>query len=263
MELNKLGISSACYYPLVTEKSFDKICEAGVDCAELFFNSSGEIEKDFIRELDARRKEYGVDIVSVHPFMSFAESFFLFSTYERRFHDILPLYERFFEVCNILGAKIFIMHGAQRSGNVDDELYFERFAGLMQTGKKYGVSVCQENVVRYRSESAEYLKRMCDYLGDDFGVVLDIKQARRALISPYDIINEVGSHIKHIHISDYNGKKDCIPPLTGNFDFPELFGTMDKLGYSGAYIIELYEHSYEKESEIIRSYTRIKDLLIE
>ena len=261
--MNKLGISSACYYPLVTEQSFDKLCRTGAKCAEIFFNSPGELEPTFVRELTARQKEYGVDVVSVHPFMSFAEDFYLFSNYERRFYEIMPLYERFFEVCQALGAHIFVMHGAKIPGTLPDEAYCERFWKLMEAGKPYGVQVCQENVVHYRSESATYLKMMKDAIGKDFGVVLDVKQARRALISPYDVIDAVGECIRHVHISDYRADKDCVTPLSGKFDFREFFETMKGIGYEGAYIIEVYRHSYEDEREIADSFQKVQDLLIE
>ena len=237
--MNPLGLSSACYYPLVTEEAFEKICLSGAKYAEIFFNSPSELEKEFIREMAAMQRAFGVDIVSVHPFMSFAEDFFLFSPYERRFTDTLPLYERFFEVCDTLGAKIFVIHGARIPGASSDEMYCERFAKLMDLGKTYGVSVCQENVVRYRSESPAYLKMMREALGEDFGVVLDV------------------------HISDYRADCDCAPPLAGLFDFAEFFDTMKRIGYDGVYIIELYEHSYRDRREIVESYQKVKDLLIE
>lgn len=261
--MNKLGISSACYYPLVTEKSFEKLCRSDINCAELFVNSPSELSIPFVKEIEKMKKDAGIDIVSMHPFMSFAESFYLFSNYERRFFDILPLYEKFFEACQLLDTKIFVIHGAKYSASVSDELYCERFSRLMELGKKYDVSVCQENVVKYRSESAEYLKTMQKYIGEDFGIVLDIKQARRAFISPYDIINSLGKYIRHVHISDYSAGMDCIPPGQGNFDFPEFFSAMKSINYDGAYIIELYEHSYKNENEITESYTKIKDLLID
>lgn len=261
--MNKLGISSACFYPLVTEESFRKLCNAGIHCAELFVNSPSELDLPFVKEIEKMKNDADIDIVSMHPFMSFAESFYLFSSYERRFFDILPLYEKFFEACQMLGTHIFVIHGAKLSGSVSDELYCERFGKLMELGKKYDVSVCQENVVHYRSENVDYLMKMKQLIGEDFGIVLDIKQARRTFISPYDIINNLGKYIKHVHISDYNAKKDCIPPLCGNFDFSEFFDEMKKIDYNGAYIIELYDHSYENEEDIFISYRKTADLLVE
>ena len=261
--MNKLGISSSCYYPLVTEQSFEKICRAGVPCAEIFFNSPREMEKDYIRELTAMRRAYGVEVVSVHPLMSFAEDFYLFSSYERRYEDILPFFDRFFEICQELGAKIFVIHGAKNRCSIDVAQCCERFAALMERGKSYGVQVCQENVARYRSESIDYLKTMRDAIGKDFGVVLDIKQARRSLLTPYDVIDAVGDCIRHVHISDYREDCDCVPPLSGQFDFPAFFDTMNRIGYDGAYMVEVYRHSYKDEREILESYQKVKELLVE
>ncbi len=261
--MKKVGISTACFYPLETEKSFDIVCESGCRCTELFFNSPSEISESFIKEIRAKQLYHGMDIVSVHPFMSFAESFYLFSSYERRFYDIFPLYERFFEVMNELDSRIFVLHGSKIPGSIPDELYFERFAKLIETGKKYGISVCQENVVHHRAQNYEYLKAMTDFIGEDFGIVLDIKQARRADTNPYDIINTLHKNIKHIHISDFNDAKDCIPPLAGYFDFVHFFKTLKEKNYQGNYIIELYEHSYENIQEIFDSYAKISKLLID
>lgn len=261
--MQKAGISTACFYPLETEKSFDIVCESGCSCTELFFNSPSEISDSFIKELRSKQLNYGIDIVSIHPFMSLAESFYLFSSYERRFHDIYPLYERYFEVMNELNAKICVLHGLKIPGSIPDELYFERFAKLIETGKKYGISVCQENVVNHRAQSLEYLKAMTDFIGEDFGIVLDIKQARRAGTNPYDIINTLHKNIKHIHISDFNDTKDCIPPLAGYFDFVHFFKVLKEKNYQGDYIIELYEHSYENTQEIFDSYSKISKLLID
>ena len=261
--MNRVGISSACYYPEPTELAFDKICRSGARCAEIFFNSPSEIEAPFIREMARRQKAHGVEIVSVHPFTSFMEDCFLFSTYERRFIDAMPLYERYFEVCQALGARILVIHGARIPGSASDELYCERFAKLMERGKAYGVQVCQENVALYRSESADYLKMMRRNLGGDFGVVLDVKQARRAKITPYDVIDAVGDSIRHVHISDCRPDCDCTPPFSGSFDFDRFFRTMRGIGYSGAYIVELYRHSFREEREIVESYRKVRDFLLE
>ena len=261
--MSRIGVSSSCYYPLVTEQSFEKICRAGVDCAEIFFNSPGELEKEYIRKLSAMRRVYGVDVVSIHPIMSFAEDYFLFSSYERRFTDILPFYDRFFEICQELGARIFVIHGAKRKCSISELQCCERFAALIDRGKPYGVQVCQENVVRYRSEDLGYLKLMRETIGGDFGVVLDIKQARRCLLTPDDVIGAVGDCIRHVHISDFREDCDCTPPLSGQFDFPAFFDGMKRLGYQGDYIIELYRHSYREEREITESYQKVKELLVE
>lgn len=257
--MNKIGISSSCYYPQLTEVSFKKVCESGADTAELFFNSYSELEDSYIKELTSMQKFYNINIPSVHPFGSFTESFYLFSNYKRRFYDSLPLYERFFEVMNMLGAGIFIIHGSKIPGSVTDEEYFELFGQLMETGKKYKITVAQENVVDYRSQSPERLKRMSEYLGKDFKTVFDVKQARRANEDVYDFLKKIGSTVCHVHLSDYCDNKDCIAPGEGNFDFERFFKYMQSINYKGAYIEELYAHSYTNEEQIINGYNRLKE----
>lgn len=261
--MNRLGVSSACYYPQTTEASFLKACKAGFNCIELFFNSPSELSEAFINNLISVKNEFDIEIPSVHPFMSFAESFFLFSSYERRFFDILDLYRRYFEVMQKIGAEIFIIHGAKIPGSIDDNLYFERFKKLFDIGKSYNVLVCQENVVNYRSESIDFLVNMKKCLGDDFSMVLDIKQARRAAQKPDDFICRFGNSIKHIHISDFNEASTCIPPLEGEFDFIAFFNNLKNINYNGKFIIELYNHSYTNESQISDSFRKINELLID
>ena len=257
----RIGVSSACFYPETTEKSLETAGKCGFRDVELFLNSHSELEDEFVDNLIAIKEKYSLNIISVHPFASFAESFYLFSNYERRYYDILPLYDRLFEVTAKLGADIFVFHGAKIPGTISDDEYCSRFAHLIEMGKKYGVRVCQENVVHHRSESPEYLKMMKDKIGDDFSVVLDIKQAHRAGFSPYDFIDALHESIIHIHISDRNSEKDCIAPLKGVFDFNKLFETMKAECYNGKFIIELYNWSYETTDEITDAYNKLNNMI--
>lgn len=259
---NKLGISTACFYPELTEDCFEQVLDKEIKCCELFLCSEAELEGSFIRELSKKQKEGNVDIVSVHPHLSFAESFYFFSNYERRFNDILPMYRRFFQVCQELNAKYFILHGAKKSASIPDEQIYERYEKIYDMGREYGITMCQENVVYFKSESLEFLKNMRAYLGDKFHLALDIKQARRAFISPYDYISEFHDNISHVHISDYSAHKDCIPPLEGKFDFSELFKELNGYGYDGAYIIELYHDSYAEKKQVFEAYKKTQNLLL-
>ena len=257
----ELGVSSACYYPVETERALEKIINNGFPACEIFFNSPSETAPAFIDSLYADAQRAGVRIKSFHPYMSFAESFFLFSSYMRRFSDMLPLYEELFAAAKALGAGIFIFHGMRVPGSIPETEYFRRFAALTEIGKRYDLRICQENVVAYRSEDPQFLKRMAAAVGKDFGVVLDIKQARRAGYDYHEYLDAVGGYIRHIHVSDFNETKDCLPPGEGLFDFHRLFHELNDVGYSGACIIELYRDSYRDEAQIGRSYDYLKNLL--
>ena len=124
----RIGVSSSCYYPLETEKSLVRLGEMGVKTAEVFFNSPSELTGGLFREICEIKSYYGMDIVSFHPFMSFAEGYFLFSSYERRFYDSLEMiYKPCFEAAAKLGAKYVILHGARGKKTIPDEEYAERF----------------------------------------------------------------------------------------------------------------------------------------
>lgn len=261
--MQRTGISSSCFYPLITEASFAKLCERDIRCIEIFFNSPSELKDSFINEIKAMKDYYDVVIPSVHPFMSFAEGFYLFSTYERRFTDILDLYKRFFEVMNRLDSKVFIIHGTKKPGIISDDEYLERFYKLLTIGKEFNISVCQENVVYYSSESLEFLKKMKLSFGDDAGFVLDIKQCRRANENPFEFIKILNSSIKHIHLSDGNSVSTCLPPTYGDFNFNKFFNDLSQIGYDGRFIIELYNNSYDSEEEIYDSYQKINKILVD
>ena len=90
----KIGISSSCFYPLETERSLRRVAEAGAKTTEIFFNTPSELHGERLRELLAIRDFYGMSVSSVHPFQSFAEGYWLFSEYRRRYTDALEMYAR-------------------------------------------------------------------------------------------------------------------------------------------------------------------------
>ncbi|MCR5042517.1 MAG: sugar phosphate isomerase/epimerase [Clostridia bacterium] len=265
--MNRIGMSSACFYPKTTEESFLSIAKLGVKTAELFFNTPCELEDGFVSQIKKIRDDYGIDIVSVHPFLSFTESATLFSNYERRFRDFLPKYSDFLRVVGDLGARYFVIHGAKIPGTVDDDTYCERFEALMREGERYGVTVAHENVVEYRGEDPKYLRMMSEKIGPRFRIVYDLKQARRAGYTEKDFFPLLAPQVCHIHVSDHPAhrtpkKNDCIPPGEGVFDFAGFFADMKKLDYAGDYIIELYDWSWKNERELIDAKELLERLVL-
>ena len=56
----------------------------------------------------------------------------------------------------------------------------------------------------------------------------------------------------HVHISDYTDTRDCVVPLCdgAKFDFQHFFSVMREKGYSGDYMLELYENGYDSPEQI-------------
>ena len=257
----EIGASSACFYPMETEKAFQRIAELGFDCSEIFINSRCELEPSFVRELLKIKEAYNINVTSLHPHSSFSEGYNFFSNYKRRFNDGVEEYKKYFEAAAVLGAKYIVLHGSNHP-LITTEEYAERFGRLNEVAVSFGCTVAHENVVKYVGESPGFMREMRRLLGDSFRTVLDVKQARRAGRSVADFIDAMDESIVHVHLSDYSEKCDCIPPCDkGLFDFESLFAALEKIGYKGKYMVELYSDNFSDESEILTSAKYLEGIL--
>ncbi len=260
----EVGASSSCFYPLETEKAFFNIASSGIKTAEIFLNSPSELEKEFIRQLKSIKDCYAVNVTSLHPYRSFSEGYDLFSKYKRRFEDATELFKRYFEASNELGAEFIILHGSRGKTEISLEEYAERYYKLSEIAVREGSVLTHENVVDYSGATPEFMAFMKKSLGSSFKMVLDIKQARRAKIDVKQFIDVMGENIVHVHLSDCDSRRDCIPPSEkGLFDFKELFTLLHKVGYKGRYIVELYSDSFGDISEIVESTVYLQHILKE
>lgn len=257
-----LGISTACLYPLETELALEEVGKAGVKNTEIFFNAECELKDSFIEILLGIKEKYNMNITAVHPAMSLAESYMLFSAYDRRYYEGLKQYRRYSEVAKALGAKYLIMHGGKPNGVLNDEEYCQRYMALNYETEQNGVTVLQENVVNYRSGDIEFMRSMKNILGDEAKFCLDIKQCIRSGYVPMDLVEEFYDNIKHFHISDHSVAGDCLLPLNGKFDFKGLFDFLNQKGYEGALMTEVYRYAYKEYDEIFASFRKLEELSV-
>lgn len=253
------GVSSACLYPMHTEDSLRILGGLGVKNVEIFFSDNSEASGSIFSEITDIVKSYDMNVISVHPYSSPMETMFLFSEYDRREQTLLDIYKGIFASMNVLGTKLFVLHGAILSAKCSDERYIERFMKLSDIAKDFGVTIVQENISYCKSSDIEFLKmlkRECDAK-----FVLDIKQAVRSGISPTDIINALGDSILHIHASDNGKNGDCLPIGKGSFDFPSLISALKDIGYNGALLVELYRSNFGDPSELFDSMKKLEALL--
>ncbi|MBQ2286162.1 MAG: sugar phosphate isomerase/epimerase [Clostridia bacterium] len=254
-----IGVSTACLYPLETELALESIGKAGVKYTEIFFNAMCELKQSFIDILLDIKDEYEINVVSLHPTMSLAESFMIFSAYDRRYREAEEQYRRYSEIAAQMGAKYIIMHGGKPNGILTDEEYCERYMRLNEVTMENGVRVLQENVVRFRAGDIEFMRSMKNILGNDAAFCFDIKQSIRCGYDPFDLIKEFSENIKHFHISDHSTASDCLLPLDGGFEFSKFFDLLKNNLYNGSCIIEVYRDSYKEYEDIFNSYCRLKN----
>lgn len=254
----KIGVSTACLYPEETEKAIIKLSDSGIKAMEIFFNADCELQEPIYNEIERIVEQRSIDVLSVHPYTSAIETMCLFGDYKRRLDMILDTYKRYFEIMNRLGAKVFVLHGALKSAVLTPELYFERYSTLYEIGKSMGVAVAQENVSYCKSGSLDFLMNMSSTLGDNCAFVLDVKQALRSNISPFEIYNNLKDKIVHCHLSDHNSERDCIPVGEGTLDFRKFAQILKDNGYKGNIILELYRSGFKKIDELCRSVDYMK-----
>ena len=246
-----IGASTSNFYPLSTEESLDTVLNAGFRTTEIFFNASSELAPAFVDELRRRADAAGATVVAVHPYTSFMEPHFLFSVYERRAEDMLEEYKREFEAAARLGASFLVLHGDRENGALPVEQSLERYERLYDLGQTFGVRLAQENVVRYRSADLAYLQAMRDTLKEKAAFVLHVKQCGRCGLPIEKVADAMGDHIVHVHVSDHDGIRDCLPPGQGTFDYTRLFSLLNERRYDGALMLELYRSNFKDERDLL------------
>lgn len=262
MVLLKIGISTACLYPALLEKSLAKLLELGFRHFEFFINTFSELEPSYVKSLAHMLQEYHATARSVHPFTSGYESLLLFSGYERRFEDTLEFYKHYFEAANLLGAKLLVLHGQriEKQGDLTAQSYFEHYHRLLETSRAFGVTTAQENVNLFRSSDPAFLRSMRTYLHNDCAFVLDIKQSVRAGFSPFETCAAMGEQLVHIHINDNKSGKTCLLPGCGEMDYTRLMQQLVKQGFTGDCIIEVYRASFHALSELVTARENMEKL---
>ena len=253
-----LGISTASLYPQATEDALEFLGKAGIQTTEIFLNAPSELEPAFIKNLDAIRRHYGIQVQALHPFSSFSEPYHIFSSYTRRFIDAKARFAQYFAAAATLGAKYLVLHGDRVTGELSPSVYCQRYKELYDLGQTFGVTLTQENVNNYRAGYPAFLTQMRQILGHDAKFTLDVKQCIRTGHSVDEIVKAMGPNIVHVHVSDHNPKYDCMLPLAGQFDFGNFFAKMQSAGYAGDYVIEVYRAAYQDPQELIEAYKALK-----
>lgn len=252
----RAGVSTACMYPKQMEQALDEYGHMGIKQAELFFNTPSELKESSLRRLKGILRHYDMEAASIHPFTSEMEPFFFFSDYPGRLADGIDLYRNYFEAAAYLGAKVLVFHGDHFQNPYPWEKGFENIAALAEIGKEYGVELMQENVVRCKSGSLEYLLAMKEAL-PQMRFVLDCKQALRSGSRAEEFVTKLGDKIGHIHISDSAEGQDCLPVGEGNTNWQQFFTLLNQQGFNEFLVLELYRHNFQRVIHLKKAYNQI------
>lgn len=252
----KLGISTACFYPLVLEQAVMRIGRLGVRNTEVFVNTESEFGSDYVEALRALLDGQGLQAVSVHPYTSGMEGQLLLSDYARRTEDGLKQYARYFAAAQRLGARFLTFHGERsiipEHNAADVARKMEVYRRLCALAETYGIVLAQENVAWCKSENPEYLRMLREQV-PALGFTLDLKQAHRAGRHWSAYLDAMGDRLVNVHINDFDSTRSCLLPGEGVMDYTAFFARLRGLGYQGAALIEVYASNYTDEAQLARS----------
>jgi len=248
------GISTACLYPMETERALQTLLDLGYRRFEVFLNCIEELQPPFLRELKRRADAVGAEFVSVHPFTSAVESSLLFGDYPRRTKEAFDFYRRYFAAAAYLGGKWVVIHGQpQGHGKLTDQGYWQRFGELYRLGDLEGAHPAQECVRRFRAADPAFVAGMRDFLGDQCAFVLDVKQCRMVGTPWQEMLRAMGHRLVHVHLSDWDERHSCLLPGAGKGNFLPLRQALEELDYTGSVITEVYRENFKEISELQNS----------
>ncbi len=258
----KIGISTACFYPLKTEEALEFLGKNNIPVTEIFFNSHSEVEDEFVELLNEIRLKYNIEINSLHACGSVGEPYYLFSEYERRYLETREFYKKYYMAAKKLGAKTVVLHGDSLKGHIPFEEYAKRLCDMNEDAAQYGVTLSHENVNKFRMAVTKNVETLKTLTGGKQPFTFDVKQCIRAGVDVYDMLKTMGENIVNVHISDNSPSCDCLLPGDGQFDFARLFKELQKIGYDGTCLIEVYRWSYNEYADLLASCDFVKKFTV-
>ena len=260
----RVGVSTASFYPLETEKALDELNKLGVKDVEIFLEAESETEPAFCEILKNKITEYGMKVVSIHAFCAAFEPF-LFSEYKRRCSDAVDTFIKYSKAMQFLGASYYTFHGNRNNQGLDKFSYREyclTFSSLARIVRECGGLLAWENVSWCQSSDPDFLNNCLQYLDKkDFAFTFDFKQALRADVQPEKYLDVMKDNLANVHLSDYDEFSPCTLPGTGKRDFNKILSLLDSYGYDKSILIEVYSDCYRNYNQIGKSYEFLKGLI--
>ncbi len=254
-----IGLSTGCFFPQETSEAVKRAGKLGAKYIEIFFNTHSELREEYLYKLKNIIDEYGMQVISIHPYSSAIESFMFFSMHDYKLQDSIELYEAYFKACNILGCKYIVLHGCfTRYDFMDMKRYCRNLNELSRKAREYGVYISQENVYKFKCGYIKNIEEFVKYADKDVKFTFDIKQAVKSRQSIYKILELTKDRISHVHISDFTGRKYSLVPFTGSFNYDRFFKYIKENTTAEAALVELYSPMIEADKQLMEAVTKLQ-----
>lgn len=249
----RLGISTACFYPQPIEETIERIAALEFRTIEIFFNTESEYDIPFLDRLKASANQFGIQIVSIHPYTSLMEGMLLFSAYPRRTQDGFAQYRKYMQAAAYLGANYLTFHGERFMG--EDTLFdhmdraYHVYHELCEMAQQTGITLTQENVAWCKSKDPRYLALLAEHV-PELRYTLDIKQGNRAGQHWSAYLDVIQDRLDNIHINDYDAAHSCLLPGAGSMEYEKLGEVLQKIHYDKQMLIEVYSSNFTEDTQI-------------
>ncbi len=210
------------------------------------YDKSDEEIFEYFRPYKEAAEKYGVSFCQAHaPFPSWIKG--KPETNEYMIH----VFEKCLMVCNYVGCPYLIVHPFFAAYNdtllPEDEwkLNIESYSRLIPAIKKYGVTVCLENmftasrrkvyaaICQNPDEANRYIDTLNEIAGEKcFAFCLDTGHALLVGNDIYTVIRKLGHRIETLHIHDNDAWDDQhIAPYMGRLDWNRFIKGLKEIGY--------------------------------
>ncbi|MFU0799396.1 MAG: sugar phosphate isomerase/epimerase [Xylanivirga thermophila] len=251
----QIGVSTASFYPAaLTEDAVELMGKMGIKNLEVFLETYSEYDENFCMDIAQVLNKYDMRASSVHTLSTQFEPQ-LFALTSRQRDDAVKIFKKVLKGAKIMGADIYVFHGPPVRANSMPNMDFKRIGRitdeLCDMAAEYGVRLAWENVCWCLYAYPEFAIRLLEHTKSNIYFTLDIKQAMKSGYTPYNFLEYMGDRLVNIHLCDYDEEKRLFMPGRGSFDFNQLKRLLDKKGYDGPVIMEIYRNNYKHYSEIM------------
>lgn len=258
----RLGLSSAAFYGrMETEDAAAHVLDFPVQACEVFLETFSEYTASFGTEV--RQRLGGLYCPSVHAKGTQFEPE-LFGRSMRQAEDALRIFAGVCDAGQALGAKYYVFHGPGNARNAmpPDKVRAlqERFGRMREIAARRGMEVLWENVSWCSIRTPEDVRRARELL-PGLGFVLDVKQTMQGGVDVLDMIDAMGSDIRHVHVLDWDAKVVLKLPGEGVVDWPGILHSLKAVGYDGVILLEPYDYQARDEDALRRSIEYLNGLI--
>lgn len=240
-----------------------QINKLNIPVCEIFLSTFCEYSESFISEL--LQKKGNLQVYSVHTLNQQFEPE-LFNPMLRTRKDCENIFRQVARGAGRLGAKYYTFHGPAKFKRIKYMLDYEKIGKRVEelcdiVNEESGgiTSLAYENVHWTYYNDPDYIANIAPYTRVQ--TCLDIKQAKQSQINVYEYLTKMGDRLANVHLCDYNEEGKLSLPGQGNFDFTKLFYTLNKMGYKGDAMIEVYPENYNTYDQLAGCYDYLNECL--